>query len=98
MAWLEEAVNPGRRWCRRYGLDARPPARTAPDRQARLPGIRPRAAASPARENEVHDPGGRIGLGKFHREQVEHRALAGRIDVSALAAFDALEAQRRAAT
>ncbi len=51
----------------------------------------------PAREDEVHDSGGRIGLAEFDRQQVEHRVLAGWIDVSALAAFDALEAQRRAA-
>src|SRR5262249_38283448 len=48
----------------------------------------------PAREDEVHDPGGRIGLAEFDREQVEHRVPAGGIDVSALAAFDAPEAQR----
>src|SRR5262249_21936333 len=47
MAWLGGAFNPGRRSRRRYGSDARPPARTAPDRQARLPGIRPRAATPP---------------------------------------------------
>src|SRR5262249_21936334 len=52
----------------------------------------------PARENEIHDPGGRIGLGKFDREEVEHRVLAGGVGGLALSAFDAPQAQRRAAT
>src|SRR5262249_37808872 len=34
---------------------------------------------------------------EFHRQQVEHRVLAGGIDLAALAAIDPLEAQRRAA-
>src|SRR5262249_27751218 len=69
-----------------------PPARPGSPHSAPVP------APPPPRENEIHAPGGRIGLGKFDRQQVEHRVLAGGIDVSALAAFDALEAQRRAAT
>src|SRR5690349_14218280 len=47
MAWLGKAVNPARRWYRQHGWDARPRAKMAPDRPARLPGIRPRAATSP---------------------------------------------------
>ena len=52
---------------------------------------------SPAGEYEGHHPGGRVGLGKLDGQQVEHRILAGRIDLAALAAVHPLETQRRAA-
>src|SRR4051812_14166930 len=52
---------------------------------------------SPAGEYEGHHPGGRVGLGKLDGQQVEHRILAGWIDLAALAAIDPLETQRRAA-
>src|SRR5712691_317102 len=52
---------------------------------------------SAAGEGERHHAAGRIGLGEFDREQVEHVVLAVGIDAAALADVDALEAQRRAA-
>src|SRR5262249_24645852 len=52
---------------------------------------------SSAGENESDDASRRVGLGKLDGKQVEHRGLARRIDISALAAIDALEAQRRTA-
>src|SRR3954468_24958189 len=52
---------------------------------------------SPAGEYECHHPGGCVGLGKLNGQQVEHRLLAGRIDLAALAAVHTLETQRRAA-
>ncbi len=42
-------------------------------------------------------PAGGSLLGELDRQQVEHRILAGGIDVAALAGSDALEPQRRAA-
>ena len=82
------AVNPGRR------LSDRPRWTGTSRRRARTG---PRSASSASRHStssrstpppekiERHDPGGRVGLGKLHREQVEHGILAGRIDVAALA-------------
>ena len=50
-----------------------------------------------AGEHQRHHAGRRIGLGKFHRQQIEHGGAVLRVDVAALEIEHAVEAQHRAA-
>ena len=54
-------------------------------------------SAAPPEKISVTVPDGRVGLGEFDREQVQHRVLGGRAHIAAAESEHALETERGAA-
>src|SRR5262249_40606732 len=81
--------------------DRRPAPRPAPHRpelaHPRLEAPDLQAQCSTARKGQQACAARQVSLDELDRQEVQHRLLAGRLDIAALAAVNPIEPQRRAA-